>query len=147
MTAYKRLAELVYRLSVLTERKKISWERTLEEGEFQCSFPGFTVILSVQYGDAEGFRDPEQPLWVLSIRNSLGTVVESVNDEDLNALMDSPAAIMRTMWESARRQALGVEEAVDTILSFLGPTKDFPPLPQPRNRPGDHDGDDEDLPF
>ena len=141
--AYKKIAELVYRLSVLTERKQIQWERTPDDAEFQCSFPGYSIVLAFHYIEPDGFRDPEVPVWVLSIRDRKGTIVESVNDDELREFIPAASRVMRDMWDSARRQALGVEAAVDQLLGYLGGPEQFPPMPAPENLAKNGD----DLPF
>jgi hypothetical protein len=49
-----------------------------------------------------------------------GALLEEVADPDLKDFLTDPFKVMRTIDETARRSAMGVEQALDRILGALG---------------------------
>ncbi|MCK4570748.1 hypothetical protein KAT84_02240 [Candidatus Bipolaricaulota bacterium] len=106
---------LVNRLASRTEAGYIHWEETEIEGVFQVSFSSSSVQISLQ-----GANTPE-PDVVIRLFNAEGKHVDEFSDRDV-ADGDFPAyRIMYEMFETARSQALGVEQVLDSLLADLGP--------------------------
>jgi hypothetical protein len=57
--------------------------------------------------------------YVLTILNSEGTVIEQAADTDFANRLQDALPMMSEMYSAARRQALGVDGAIDDILGEL----------------------------
>lgn len=113
--SYPKIAKLVHALEVQTENGSLQWGTTEKSDMFQASFPRYSVRLYTKNNNPIEFD------YVLQILNDLGEIVEEVSDPDLVDVMQNPYSKMRDLHESARRSAMGVESALDEILSFLEP--------------------------
>ena len=112
--SHEKVGSLVRRLAVATQKQGNLWERTTEDAVFQASFPGYSVRLA----RAMGYQNED--LIILSIFDEDGALVEQVDDSDLNSVLRNSYQVMLDLYEAARRQAMGVEQALDTILEALG---------------------------
>ncbi|SRR5258708_5616135 len=108
-----KLATLLVELAKRTRTGSLNWERTAAEGVYQASFPRYTVQLSVKYNP----QGPDD--YLVTILDSEGSVIEKVADPDLADRLSDPLELMSKMYSSARRQALGVDRAIDDILGEL----------------------------
>jgi hypothetical protein len=108
---------LVQKLYRRTSDGCVDWEETEIEGIFQAAFPEYTVRLSVQSpdGHAPGSED-----YMLSIFNTHGLKIEEVSDVDLAEDLVDSYEVMKHLYRAARRKAMGVDQALDSILSTLG---------------------------
>src|SRR5438132_13026494 len=88
----------------------IPWDQSAERGVYQVAFPGYGVQIRRVKDD-----------FVLSVLNEEGTVIEVFDDTQVpvGEFTDGPFSAMLELYERARRQALGVEEALDFIISEL----------------------------
>lgn len=123
--SYPKLAQLVTKLAKLTERGRITWEPTSVRDQYQVSFSDYSVLLSTTTTDlAEDI--------VVTVVNSEGEIIESVRDPELVDFFSpqTPYSVMAEMYGIARRQAMGVEGALDSILNDLeaksDPNDDIP---------------------
>ena len=117
--SYQKIARLVTALSEKTITQEVSWNQT-EHGEiFETSFPNYSVRISK--GERPNNFNESQPIYILEILNDNGEIVEEIDDEMLTEFIHSPFGIMKEMYEAARRQAMGVEEALDSILNIIDP--------------------------
>jgi hypothetical protein len=98
----ERLASLLYEKS---KRGEIKWEATADENAFQTSLSNYSVIV-VQDSDEAFGHDV-----VLKICNEQGRVMEELPQSESNEL--------GSLFELARRTAMGVEAALDEILTAL----------------------------
>ena len=110
------MLKLMQRLYAKTAAGQVQWERTANEDVFQSSFPSYVVRVSV-----EPSSNPEAPDYFLTIRDEHGRVIESTSDVAiLQAIPESKAfTLMKELHDMARRQALGVDKALDSLLSEL----------------------------
>jgi len=115
--SYPRMATLVSKLSLKTQAGEVRWEETGEERTYQASFPGYAVHVFPRGED-----------YILQIFNDDGNLIEEVSDRDLTSYMGNAYIQMKELYELARRNAMGVEQALDKILSCL-------------------DGEDDDIPY
>jgi ketosteroid isomerase-like protein len=113
-----KIERLIRQLLAKSNEGKVKWERTVDTGEFQAAFPGYSVRVHSrpsQYSDALDY--------FLELRDDEGELMEVISDSDLSAEMRNATpnayAIMKDLFEVARRTAMGVESALDTILSEL----------------------------
>jgi hypothetical protein len=105
----------VEKLAQKTEEGKVSWERTADEGMFQAAFPNYTVQVFSRVN-----RD-ETVDYVVQIRDEDGVVIEEATEEVLKVgkYDRDTLELLAKMFRNARRKALGVDKAVDSILSVL----------------------------
>lgn len=109
-----RLARLLYER---TKDGDIRWEETALRDTFQCSFPSYSVLISQK--SFSGLADPK-PMRILKICNEEGKTIEEISDA---APPLSGRIELKELFELARRDAMGVEKALDEILDFLGSTE------------------------
>ena len=111
-----RLGEVVTRLARKTVANEINWKRTETEGVFQHALPNYTLRFSEE--DIEGQTSPD---YVLTIYNQDGEVIEEVGDPELarHEDVDDAFNIMREAYEAARRQAMGIDKALDELMNYL----------------------------
>ena len=116
MTTEERMLKLVQRLHLKTMTGEVSWQATSRAGVFQLAFPTHVVKLSVSRNEDDSLD------YVVSISNESGTVIESASDVDLKDVPPDIRSftVMKDLYERARRQALGVDEALDSLLGELG---------------------------
>jgi hypothetical protein len=99
----------------------VEWEKTEDEGTFEADFAGFGV--QIAQVETEG----EETLYTLRIFDADGEFLEEVSDEDLTEILNrkeptEPSVmfeIMQDIHRAARRSAMGVDKAIDTILDAL----------------------------
>ena len=98
----------------------VAWDKTDEEDTFEADFAGFAVQISE--------TEDGEPIYTLRIFDDAGALLDELTDEDLTEILNQteptePAvmfALMQDIHRAARRSALGVDKAIDTILSALG---------------------------
>jgi hypothetical protein len=117
MTVEERLWQLVRRLKDKTADGSVSWEPTPNKTTFQAAFPKFSVRIAEYAGENE--NDYE-----IRVYDEGGRLLERANDIEIaraiEALQGSePFKTMKDLYTMARRQALGVEAALDELLSSL----------------------------
>ncbi|HXP25873.1 MAG TPA: hypothetical protein VN891_08825 [Steroidobacteraceae bacterium] len=108
-----KLTTLLIELAKRTRNGSFTWDPTATAGVYQASFPRYTLQLSVRRTPI-GSED-----YVLTILNSEGTVIEQAADTDFANRLQDALPMMSEMYSAARRQALGVDGAIDDILGEL----------------------------
>lgn len=108
--SYPKIAKLVSALLTQTSNGELNWSQTEISGMFQASFPRYSVRIYPLNND-----------YILQIINELGDIVEEVSDPDLNDVLSNSYQTMGNLHDAARRNAMGVESALDDILNSLGP--------------------------
>lgn len=108
--SYSKIATLIKTLLKQTSNGELQWAQTEKTATFQASFPRYSVRIYPQNSD-----------YVLQILNDQGDTVEEIADPDLRDVLASPYKTMGDLHDSARRNAMGVETALDEILNFLDP--------------------------
>lgn len=100
-----------------TRAGSMDWKDTPKEGVYQVSFANSSVQIK-QGGD---FSDE---LFIISLLNRDGEVVDTFNDEDIDPSRGGPYyKAMREICTTARRTALGAEKVLDEILGELEPSR------------------------
>ena len=115
--SYPKMVYLVQKLYRRTDDGTAEWEETDIEGVFQAPFPEYTVRLSMHSPDG---HVPGSEDYVLSILNARGLKIEEVSDVDLAEDLADSYEVMKHLYRAARRKAMGVDQALDSILSALG---------------------------
>ncbi len=97
-----QIAELVYQK---TANGEINWEKTPDDNTFQTSFPRYSVLV----------QDANDTI-VFKICNEEGQVIERLSEGQAS---NAGFANLRDLYVTARRTAMGVDEALDEILQTL----------------------------
>lgn len=111
----EKIAKLVARLHEKTAAGAVGWEKTVDDGVFQAAFPQFAIRIRPAGHDEEG-----DSLYQLEIYNDDVELVEEVSTMDLQGHVEAPWRRLHEIYVNARRIAMGVSEAIDTLLSELG---------------------------
>lgn len=101
-------ARFVTLLYEKTLNGELNWEPTETEDVYQCAFPNYSVRISERGAD-----------YVVTIYNEQGTVIEEMTDVTLKDEIDNSFEKMRQIYDTARRVAMGVDKALDDLLSYL----------------------------
>jgi len=110
---------LIIRLLDRTNEGKVEWEETDIEGVYQASFRSHSVQIARKpaRGDPEGAEDI-----VLAVYNQEGKLIDEIGDPDLvqfGLSTQEAFQLMSKLYETARRYAMGVEQAIDNLLQEL----------------------------
>jgi len=119
--SYPKIAKIILKLAENTQKGSIKWEETGSPAIFQAAFPGYAVQVWV----SRNVDDPQYSDYYLRIIDEEGKIVEEVSDLDLKNVLENPYETMKELCNVARRSALGVENALNSILNSL---KDEPPF-------------------
>ena len=113
--ADKKLVSLIKRLKEKTLKGSISWEKTVEEGVFQASFPDYAITIGSE-------RREDTWNYVFRIYNDKGELVEVIAETDFSSddFGVRPYDFIDEIYVVARRTAMEVDQAIDSILSALG---------------------------
>jgi hypothetical protein len=117
MTTVEKILKIIQRLDAKTQAGKIQWEKTGRSNVFQTAFPNYIVKLA----STRDRDDPENEDIIVSIVDESGVVLESASDVDIKQAFPAIEAykIMKGLYDTARREALGVEAALDSLLGEL----------------------------
>ena len=118
MTAEEKVWQLIQRLTEKTDQGAVVWEATAAQNTFQTSFPQYSVrIVDL---DNQDYRSPQ---YILEMLDGNGNVIERLDDVDIqNSVPMETIVVRKTMhdlYRAARRHAMGVDSALDSLLSEL----------------------------
>lgn len=105
---------LVRNLIERTNSGKIRWEESTQEGVFQVSFPEYTLVIEIVETMNSG-NDIS-----IGVYNGVGSLVDSLTDTSISDGGGQWYSRMKDLYDTARRQALGADKALDEILKSLG---------------------------
>jgi len=97
-----------------TDAVQLKWEEGSKKATFRVSFPEYTILLSIR-----PCADSPEDDYYISIFNSEGTLIEETSDRELATFIPNAYQQMQSLYDKARRQALGVDKAIDNILENL----------------------------
>ena len=128
----EKLVEMVSKIDEKTSQTGLGREKTTNENEFQTILGRFVVRIREDYLPEQDGND-----YTLTVTDNNGTVLESLTDSELANMLKRvrtnyiPNAfqVMRSIFKNAKRQAMGVDQAIDDILSELD-------NPSPKNPAG-----------
>lgn len=112
MTTDEKILALIEKLYLKTQRGDIIWEETTTAEEFQAAFSKNTVQL----------YQSENGGYCIRILNESGHILESASSYDLMAKAPDHNGVhleMERLFTMARRQALGVDSALDNLLDEI----------------------------
>ena len=115
----KKYLQLVQLLIKKTDEETATWEPTSKEGVFSLSLPDYSVRISQVRNEDE----PNATDVLFQIVDAQGRLIDAFRDLDAAAeLSDKRQAFeaMERMYKQARRVALGVDKALDTLIEQLG---------------------------
>ncbi len=113
-TPSPKMPMLIERLVDKTNRGELNWEVTSQEDVFQVSFPEFSIrLFPIQ-------RDETRIDYALAIFDQEQKLIDEVTDVVLAPLMGNAFEIMDSLYSAARRNALGVDLAIENVLKALG---------------------------
>jgi hypothetical protein len=116
-----KLWQFVEKLAEKTINGGLQWERTPDDGMYQASFPKYTVRLFLRHRN-------EEPDYIVAILDEEGQIIEEASDVQItnsNNLGRQPFELMAEMYKAARRRAMGVDSALDELISSLDPDVPF----------------------
>lgn len=113
--SYQKIADIITKVYERTNANLVEWEATEQQNKFQVSFANYSLRISVK----ENSLDPDDNDYIIYVINSYGEIVEEVSDEDLRQLLPDAFMKMKSIYELARRKAMGVDYALDSILDEL----------------------------
>lgn len=111
--SYQKIVLLIQKLIEKTSAAEIRWEDTEEENVYQVVLPEYSVRIWPRGED-----------FMLGIFNAQGALIEEVSDVYLTDELSEAYSKMKDLYDSARRIAMGVEQALDSILSSLEEKKE-----------------------
>ena len=103
----EKLIALIETLAEKSETGALEWEAAASPNSYQTNFPHYTVaICEFKFGK----------LYELRITNDQGELMETALDSDFPA---GTHQRLKTVFSGARRKVMGVDSALDEILSSL----------------------------
>jgi len=121
MNVEEKLWKMIELLHDRTRVGSREWELTTSKKAFQTSFPNFIVRI------AESLNEDTLD-YVITILDENGNVVERASDVDIAETVFKSAPppqnrkafeLMKDLYVMARRNAMGVEKALDSVLDAL----------------------------
>jgi hypothetical protein len=121
--AVARSLALLQALYAKTSRGETAWQETINSRTFEAFLGDFVLRLRL-IPDADY---PDRPDYALTVvRAADGKEVDTISNASLRPVMDrttadglNPYAVLERTYMLARRQALNVDETLDTILRQL----------------------------
>jgi hypothetical protein len=111
-----KIIKMIRLLQQRTDDKKISWEETIHDNTYQSAFPVYTIQIG-QYTNENSIRKPID--YYIRILDDENKVIEEATDIDLNNEEPFSYQIMENLYKNVRRQVMGFDKALDSILSEL----------------------------
>jgi hypothetical protein len=112
--SYPKLVKLIELLAVRSKEGRVRWKEAGDSGVYHTTFPEYEVRLSSSDISLEPTDNRD---YHLEIYDSEGTLIEQMTDQDLD--IEDSYDLMRDLYETARRSAMGVHQAIDHILASL----------------------------
>lgn len=103
-----RSAQIVDLLLQKNDLGKLDWQATELPNVYQVAFPNFGIRLGPRGDDM-----------VVKVYDGQANLVEEFTDVTVASEIDSAYVKMKALHESARRVALGVDKALDGLISVL----------------------------
>ena len=120
MTVEQKLWKLIKRLHEKTKDASLTWEPLPSKNTFLAVFPSYAVSIAEVPGEEDA------PDYAITLLNEAGKPLERVTDVQLRETVSeegqpetSAFRIMEELYNMARRSALGVDQALDKLLSSL----------------------------
>lgn len=112
-----KIKKIAAALLAKTQASELEWEETETEDVFQVAFSGHSI--RVRHKPTQTFNANH---YFLAIHNEQGAMIEEAGDFEVDGApypaTESPR-MLKDLYERARRKAMGVDKALDDILSEL----------------------------
>jgi len=122
--SYPKLGILTYKLWQQTQAGKVDWEETAKNGVFQAIFGDNTIQIHMEISQEDG-----EPYIYVTILNADGDQIERFHDAEVRKFIPGSQKsfeMMKQIVDTARRRALGTEQALDSIISILEKDEEIP---------------------
>lgn len=116
-----KLIALINRIITKTSYGELDWESTNNPKSFSVSLSNYSISISA----IKSF-DYDDDDYRITIYNEEGDVIEEATDIELKNQMPDALIRFKTLFDEARRKAMGVDEALDDILKELEDDEDAP---------------------
>ena len=103
-----KIEEILEKLNHLSNEGKITWRPTVNRSTFSAVFGDSSALIA-----KEGF------IYSLMLLNESGNEIGRIASDALTDDMNGDRAVMISLYESARRQALNVDAELDNVLVEL----------------------------
>jgi hypothetical protein len=118
MTGFERVWQLIRQLHKVSSDGKIDWQSSAARGTYMVAFPRYAVDIR----EEENFNNSTN--CILRIFDGEGNVIDELSDEQLSRELPDTEShkvwkTMDSLFSMARSRALGVDAALDSILSVL----------------------------
>lgn len=107
-------------LKKLTNNGNMQWSVTSDDDIYQSSFSNYSVQIS-KCPDENG-----EPDYFITIFDSNGETIEHLQPSDISPPYRKPYLEFSELFEITRRQALGVDQALDDIIKEMKKMEDIP---------------------
>ena len=109
-----KVADFVLKIYEKTKSGDITWEKTQHDHVYQTSFPKYSIQI------CSGHDFENNPYVSLILYNDEGKMIETIHHDDQSLrVIDYSYECMKETFEIARRQAMGLEKALDDIIVYL----------------------------
>ena len=105
-----------------TKAGNLTWATTSKSEQFLTNIDNYTCIIRIVHDPVY----PEEPDYAIELYDDLNVRIESISNRTVSETpADSPRnslhpyTMLKESYELARRQAMGVDIALDTVLNFL----------------------------
>ncbi|AXI48046.1 hypothetical protein C1J03_19795 [Sulfitobacter sp. SK012] len=115
-TTLNKWRSLTKLLESLTKKGKLKWRETSNDDEFLTSHAGIVVVLRQTTS-----VDTPEDLYVVSLRNKQGKVIDVFDDEllDRDQTETNYFMLLKELMLGIRRNMSGADEALDELLQAL----------------------------
>lgn len=112
--AYDKHYALANRLYEKTVSGEKTWEETAQDDVFQLNFAKYSVRIR-----QKNVVNQDYPDYIIEIYDKDGAKIDSYSDQDLDNSGNEYFNKLEEIYETARRQALGTDQAIDEIIAEL----------------------------
>ncbi|MES2675869.1 MAG: hypothetical protein V4660_16635 [Pseudomonadota bacterium] len=118
-----KIIRIMFALNVQAEMRNLTWTKTAEYGTFMTSFPKNSILISKSSRENESRGD--NCIYSIKFLNEDGNIIEEMTNVDLENEFSNSLSLMKQTYEYARRQAMGLDDALIAILAIIDPDIPF----------------------
>lgn len=106
-----KLFEICNALLTGTREGRLVWQETEDPDAFEINFPDYSIRVALRKNRARLGLTP----YVLQVYNDQGRLIETAAGDGMAAM----SHVLEELYELVKRQALGIDKALDDLLSRL----------------------------
>lgn len=115
----EKFVRIILRLIASTKSGKLKWSESPVSGRYDVAFANYTLSISSEAGRIRGNTDI-----VIRIHGPEGDILDQITDEEFSSNEfyfgdKTPFAALNDLYHDARRNAVGIDQALDSILDEL----------------------------